>query len=228
MRWFHGSEAPHSDLQLTFRCRQVPRFTITQLLFWNAGNQAIRSADFAKASQFRIEFPGTLQLFDAKITAVSARETAVTLGEAIESPEASTRTIPIGFDYFDRGDGFILQLIHDGDSHRGIRFAGKLLGVASLGRSSPPLNTAPDFESVQREWEMMMPFFPWISMTFFLVLGCIGAWNIYYAVFDQFHWYRLVGALPIFFLVLPIALCVKRRPPKKLYDALTARPTSVA
>ena len=132
IRWYDGANVPHKDIQLTFRGKNIPRFTITHLAFWNAGNQTIRESDFAPASPLSLEIPEEVEVFDIRITAVTAQEIRASLDspEAIEAGEM--KNIPVHFDYLDGNDGFSIQLIHDAMSVSGIKFIGKLPGVAEF------------------------------------------------------------------------------------------------
>ena len=221
MRWFDGSENPHSDLQLIFRGHPVRRFTITQLVFWNAGNEPIRPFDFAKASQLRLEMPSEFDLFDARITVLTAPETALTLGEPVVDSSSGKRVIPIYFDYVDGGDGFVAQIVHDGTSHRDIEVAGKLTGVQSFHKASLPYSLT-SFRSLESRIEPALPLIQFVFAPMIMFsLGLVGAWSSC-SYLSRIHWYQVPIAILTLFLLTPFIIFGGDRLPKKLRDAISA------
>lgn len=226
IRWYDGANVPHKDVQLTFRGRTIPRFTITHLLFWNAGNQFIRESDFAPASQLSLEIPEGVEVFDIRLTAVTANAIRVYLEteEAIEAGER--RSIPVHFDYLDGDDGFSVQLIHDAKSSAGFRFSGKLPGVSEFKSTTSysrerglisPLGYGPSLQYNSPMFRFL--FTPLLS----LGLGGIGIWSIYWAIFREFHWYQVFGWLMVFYLFMPFIVFLEINPPKALAEAVIER-----
>src|SRR5450759_848076 len=112
IKWLDVESFPHDEIKLTFRGKEIPRFTITHLAFWNSGNQTIRSSDFASASPLRLSIPPATEVFNIQISASTVPE----IRASIDSPSSfitdSVKEIPVGFDYLDSGDGFSIQVIH--------------------------------------------------------------------------------------------------------------------
>lgn len=224
--WYDGANVPHKDVSLTFRGRVIPRFTITHLAFWNAGNQTIRESDFAPASPLGLEIPEGAEVFDIRISAVTAHEIRASLesSDAIEAGEK--RKIPVHFDYLDADDGFSVQLIHDADSTSGFKFSGKLPGVSEFKSSTSysrerglisPLGYGPPFQPTS-------PMFKWVLTPLLsLGLGGLGIWSIYWAAFREFHWYQVLGGFMIVYLFIPFFVFSEATPPKALADAASDR-----
>lgn len=226
IRWYDGANVPHKDIKLTFRGKTIPRFTITHLAFWNAGNQTIRERDFAPASPLGLEIPEGVEVFDVRITAVTAEE----IRASLDSPEAieagDKKKIPVHFDYLDGNDGFSVQLIHDANSASGIKFSGKLPGVSGFKSSASysgnhgllsPLGYGPPFRYTP-------PLIKWIFVPLIsLGLGGVGIWSIYWAFFKEFHWYQILGGLMASYLFMPFILLSELNPPKALAEATSER-----
>jgi hypothetical protein len=223
IRWYDGAVVPHDDIKLTFRGKIIDRFVITHLAFWNAGNQPIREADFARASPLRIVLPDDTEVFDLRITAITAQE----IQAGLESPSAiepgTKKEIPVRFDYLDRGDGFVIQVVHNSKSDKGIEVRGKLPGVSrfysgasySLDELFFPRNARASKITTMPIWARRA-----MLALAFLSLGGLGLWSIYWALFREFHWYQIFGAIFVIYLVLPFALLSEEVPPKALADAL--------
>lgn len=226
IRWYDGANVPHEDINLTFRGKTIPRFTITHLAFWNAGNQTIRERDFAPASPLSLEIPEGVEVFDIRITAVTAEEIRASLEteEALKAGEK--RNIPVHFDYLDGDDGFSLQLIHDAESTSEFKFSGKLPGVSGFKSSASysrerglisPLGYGPSFQ-------FNSPMFKWVFTPLVsLGLGGVGMWSIYSAVFKEFHWYQIFGGFMIVYLFMPFIVFSELNPPKALAEASSER-----
>lgn len=222
IRWYDGANVPHKDIKLTFRGKDIARFTITHLAFWNAGNQTIRESDFAPASPLRLIIPDDVEAFDIRITAATAPE----IRASLDSPEAieagANKEIPVHFDYLDAEDGFSIQVIHDAKSPSGIRFDGKLPGVSKFRSSSSssrnagllsPLGYRPAIRhaSTMERW-VAIPLFS-------LGLSGVGIWSIYWAFFKEFHWYQVPGALMVIYLFMPLLFLSEVNPPKALAES---------
>ena len=226
IRWYDGADVPHKDIKLTFRGKNISRFTITHLAFWNSGNQTIRESDFAPASPLRLVIPKDVEVFDIRVTAVTAPEICASL----DSPEVivagEKKEIPVHFDYLDGEDGFSIQVIHDSRSVSGIKFVGKLPGVSSFRSSTSykknrgllsPLGYRPAIPHTSGVEK-------WVAMPMlFMGLGGIGIWSIYWALFKEFHWYQVPGAFMVIYLLIPFFLLSEVNPPKGLATASSER-----
>lgn len=218
IRWYDGANVPHKDIKLTFREKSIPRFTITHLAFWNAGNQTIRESDFAPASPLCLEIPEGIEVFDIRTTAVTAEEIRVSLDSTVAFEAGEKKNIPVHFDYLDGEDGFSIQLIHDGKSASDIKFVGKLPGVAKFKSGV----------SYSGNWGLLTPmgYRPpirhesWaLFLTMALGFGGIGIWSIYWALFIEFHWYQILGGMLTIYLILPFLVHSEVNPPKALAEA---------
>jgi hypothetical protein len=224
LRWYDGSNIPHNDIRLTFRGKEISRFTITHLVFWNAGNQAIRESDFAPASRLRLTLPEDAEIFDIRIIAVTASEIRASL-DSPETIEAGIeKVIPVHFDYLDGNDGFCIQVIHNSKSTEGIEFAGKLPGVPKFRSSTSFLQKSIISQMVSdiQRIPSLPPLAKRITITLaFFSLGSVGLWSLYSAFFEEFHWYQVFGAFMTIYLFLPFLLFSEIYPPMILTDAFS-------
>jgi hypothetical protein len=228
IRWFDGSDTPHSDLKMYFRDQQIQRFTITHLAFWNAGNQTIRKGDFATASPLRLHIPSELTLLDIRVTARTTSENSVLVIPPAVLPSHPASDIHIDFDFFDANDGFAVQLVHDGESTKDITLLGKLPGAPSIEQVGPGGDVSRSFARVRSSFfrGSSRPFLrtPWFIKYVFmpisgLSLGSIGFVSLYYMIWREFHWYQPFGLIFLVYLLLPFAM-FEREPPFALIEGI--------
>lgn len=224
LRWYDGTNIPHNDISLTFRGKEISRFTITHLVFWNAGNQAIRESDFAPASPLRLVLPEEAEIFDIRIIAVTASEIRASLDSPETIEAGAEKAIPVHFDYLDGNDGFCIQVIHDSKSAEGIEFAGKLLGVSKF-LSSTSFSQKSFISQIVSDLQRIpspSPLAKWITIAFACFsLGSVGVWSLYSALFSEFHWYQVLGAFMTIYLFVPFLLFSEINPPRVLTDAFS-------
>jgi len=225
LRWYDGKQAPHSDIRLMFRGKEISRFTITQLAFWNAGNQTVREADFVPASPLRLVISEDIEVFDIRITRVTTPEIRASLDTREPLNAGMKKEIPVHFDYLDKDDGFSIQAIHDGSTDEKISFVGKLPGVSKFRLGTTSFSKEPTLISRSGRGQLI-PYTPplvrWLIVPLaFFGLGGLGLWSLYWAIFKEFHWYQIFGAMFVVYLVLPFIVFGEANPPKALCDAPT-------
>jgi len=224
LRWYDGANIPHNDIRLTFQGKELSRFTITHLVFWNAGNQAIRESDFAPASPLRLVLPEETEIFDIRIIAVTASEIRASLDYPETIDAGAEKVIPVHFDYLDGNDGFCIQVIHDSKSAERIEFAGKLPGVSKF-RSCTSFSQKSFISQIVSDVQRMSfpsPLIKWITIALaFFCLGGVGIWSLYSAFFSEFHWYQVFGAFMTIYLFVPFLLFSEINPPSVLTDAFS-------
>ena len=223
IHWYDGKSVPHDDIKMTFRGENITRFTISHIAFWNAGNQTIRISDFASASPLRLKIPKEIDLYDVRLTGTTTNE----IGAQISLPDpdilkaGKEKEIPVIFDYLDENDGFLIQIIHNGNSDNSIEFAGKLPGVYEFKRSSSSsinhsfLLGPEDNKPIS----YTPPFIKWLIILTCFGLGGLGAWSIYCAIFKEFHWYQIISGIFIVYIFIPFIFLGEISVPKALCDA---------
>lgn len=202
IRWYDGNQVPHADVRLTFQGRVIPRFSITHMAFWNAGNQTIRKSDFVSASPLRLKIPPNTEVFDIRVLSSTAPEIGASIASPVSFPPGAFSEIPVHFEYLDPDDGFSIQIIHDAASPDEFEFVGKLPGVREFRSTARSQQTLQPYGAV-----LLHPHNP-TSLKFFLAsisiaLGSIGVWSIYSAIFEEFHWYQLLGGAMVIYFGLP-------------------------
>jgi len=118
------------SLEMSYRGKKIETATVTRVLFWNAGRETIHGTDMAEADPLTIRTKKGCEILDARVTQMKkpANQFTVVLGQDSE--------VRIGFDYIDRNEGAVIQLIHTGRSSDDIQVLGTIKGVGTLARRS--------------------------------------------------------------------------------------------
>lgn len=219
IRWFDGEDVPHQELTLSFRGKPISRFTISHLVFWNAGTEMFRSSDFAPTSPLRIRIPGGVEVFDVRISGVTARETGVTVQGPSSLPANGPNEVPITFHYLDPNDGFAVQIIHNGSVDQYPKFIGKLPGVNAFKKIDLSQGTRSERS---RQRATAMAFSPVMDRVVFPIfvfsIASLGPLSIYWTFSEGFHWYYVFLYVCTAFIVLPFAYWAEPRIPKDLLE----------
>lgn len=132
------------DLRITYKGGAVPRLALTKLVFWNAGTETISAADVPAASPFVISTQGECRFLNFKLDFVKKPGNDVSL-----SIDDSMENVIVDFDYFDKNDGFVVELLHTGESDSDIKIDVTFKGSHALvHRSAAPFLSLP--KSIRR------------------------------------------------------------------------------
>jgi hypothetical protein len=122
-----------SDLEVTFRGIAIPRLTRTRLALWNTGWSVVRGEDIAAVDPLRISFDDG-DVLDARLIAMSRAATAVDL-------DTHDNACFVTLDFFDRGDGAVLELLHTAGPFELPRVDGTVRGVPGGAQNYGTLTT---------------------------------------------------------------------------------------
>ena len=124
-------QALPGEIEIRYRGALLDRLTKTDLVLWNAGRLLLRGQDVVAEDPVRFCFEGQGTILSASI----AKTTRTT--NAIQLAQTDDKTITIGFDYLDPGDGVVIEVLHTflkaGPRHLGT-IRGVPQGLMDLGR----------------------------------------------------------------------------------------------
>lgn len=100
-----------ADLEVTYRQDPITRLSITWVVFWNAGREAILTQDVARLNPLRIEVAEseTVRLLDAVLMASSRPGCGFSIPAGGNSNARFIR-----FEFVNRGDWCLVQVVHTG------------------------------------------------------------------------------------------------------------------
>jgi len=119
-----GFSSRFQNLQVLFKGKQVENLTISKVMFWNDGAETIKNDDIETVNRIRISTTKEVSLLDAKILATNnhSSQFEVNLDE-------ENNCVYLEFDYLDKKQGAVVQVIHTGSSSQDLEVIGDIKGV---------------------------------------------------------------------------------------------------
>jgi hypothetical protein len=113
-----------SDLVITYKNQTVNNLTITKLAFWNDGHDTINKIDIAEGDPLRI-----CAIEDSKILSAEVIYSRNSANRFCISNIEDDNLVRLSFDYLDKDEGGIIQIIHNGKSSEDIEVKGTIKGA---------------------------------------------------------------------------------------------------
>lgn len=115
------------SLEMSFAGKPIRNLTVTRVAFWNAGSETINVQDVAKTDPLRIQVENGYEILDARVVYVKnkANRFSVVQGEG-------SSNITVDFEYLDKDEGAVIQVLHTGMSNKDVDMLGTLKGVRRL------------------------------------------------------------------------------------------------
>ncbi len=111
----------------------VPNLTITKILFWNHGAETIDSSDVSVNDPLRIETTADSAMLDVRILASNLTTAGLSF------TRSGDRIAKVEFEFFDKGQGFVAEVIHTGDGPAAAWMAGTIKGAGHPVLRRPPV-----------------------------------------------------------------------------------------
>lgn len=112
-------------LDLKFDGKSIDNLTITTIVIWNSQNSEIRIEDIVTDYELTVFSKGDTEILDAKIIFESEPANKFSI------IETTLQKVRFGFEYVDKKDGLVAQIIHTGKS-RDINVDVKIKGGESI------------------------------------------------------------------------------------------------
>ena len=112
-------------LTLTFDGKEIDNLTVTTFAIWNAQGIEIRREDIASECKLKIESIGKADILDAEIILENEKTNKFSI------VSLDNKKIVFDFEYIDKKEGVVVQVIHTGDK-KDLKVNCKIKGGASL------------------------------------------------------------------------------------------------
>jgi hypothetical protein len=166
-----GSASGLDQLEIFVKGVLQERVTVSKVAFWNAGGETIRSADIVTKAPIEIALKAGANLLSSSVIYVTEPSIEVTTDAvkvlpAKEDDPGETR-LPISFNYLERGQGFVVQIAHNGEALHPVRVTGKIMGALDIERIPSPVNRRRrSAERIERNRAL----FPVVAVSFCVLL----------------------------------------------------------
>lgn len=97
-------------LQIRYDGQDIADLSCTKFYIWNSGNTVLNTSDIVSSRPICIKNTGSAVILNAEIVRVSDETNSFVIKSANE------QSVEISFDYVDHGEGFVMQILHSGDS----------------------------------------------------------------------------------------------------------------
>ena len=114
------------SLEMLYDGKPIKNLTVTKIAFWNAGRDTINREDIPTTEPLIIRINEECKILDAKIHSI--KNLANQLSISTSEDQLSSN---INFEYLDRGDGGVFQLIHTDINDENIEVHGLIKGAGS-------------------------------------------------------------------------------------------------
>lgn len=109
------------DVTVQFRGETVPRITLSEIAFWNAGYATLRGADIAERDPIRATLGPSSKILRLDIVAVTRDVCGISVTD-------QGHELQFSFDFLDPGDGARLEVLHT-DTCRHLDLEGTIRGA---------------------------------------------------------------------------------------------------
>ena len=119
-----GSVTRIKSLEMLYGGQKIENLTATRIALWNAGRETIQGSDIARADPLRITSEA-----DMKILSAEVMEQKNPANQFSVSVSGDQNCAELSFDYLDKNEGAVLQLLHSGTRWSKIEVQGRIKGA---------------------------------------------------------------------------------------------------
>jgi hypothetical protein len=120
-----GFKAKNVPLEILYSGQKVENVTVSKVVFWNAGDDTLDQSDIASTDPVRIQVTEGCKVLDAKRIYTKNKSNKIEIERQGESG------VLVKFEFIDKGEGAVIQLIHTGTSSNDVCVCGTIKGVGA-------------------------------------------------------------------------------------------------
>lgn len=213
---FKDFESIIGNVKVTCDDKSISTLTITSILMWCDGKETIYDKDIATQMPLIVKAKDGKEILEAKIVSCNNQANNITL-EKFEN-----NSYKINFEYLDNKDGFIIQVVHTGNSSKDIILNGKIKGMKGNIEKKYPKNNKILKKFFKNKLISSPKMFPYFLFVISLVVMICYIYLLIFKIKEleaagmELHFIFLAYML-MFILSIRILL-KKRRIPKEFQD----------
>ncbi len=117
-----------SGLEVKYKGIDVSNLSVSSIVFWNAGSNTIRGEDIPQKTPFEITTNNGAVIYNVENRFVKRDSNAI----EFTLSKGDSKKVDIKFDFLDRNDGFILDVVHSGASAKALNLEATFIGSEPL------------------------------------------------------------------------------------------------
>jgi cell division protein FtsW (lipid II flippase) len=114
-------------LEVSYAGQTIKNLTVSKIVFWNAGRETIDKDDIVAADPITISTKGDYKILDQKIISINNETNKF----SVKKSDGHSK-VELEFEYVDKNDGAVIQIIHTGYSSKNIEIHGRIKGAGKL------------------------------------------------------------------------------------------------
>lgn len=160
VRDFASRVAP---LEIRYSGQKVENVTVTTVAFWNGGNETMNGSDVATTDPISFRVKNDFRILEAIVVSMQDASNKIDLTRSRDE-----RSVRLDFEYLDRNQVAVLQVIHTGKSSNDITISGTVKGAGKPERALASRNEVILFSRPQ-----VIAFFGFLAIAevFFIATG---------------------------------------------------------
>lgn len=197
---FQDISNKQDGLEVSYRGKLTENVTRTTIILWNSGNTTIKSDDIAKSNVLKIVAKKGVAILDCRVIQTNEPTNQFNIEEPVFNPKNFkwsgesnddfnndfTDSRYIKFDFIDRNEGCVIQIIHNGKSLQDISIQGKIQG-GKIKKN----------KLIVQEPGIRVVLFSFLSVTISLTVFAILEFNSDLAAIILLIWIVLLFVLPM-------------------------------
>lgn len=162
-----------AGLDIQYMGDKVRDLSVSKVAFWNRGALTIDAGDLVDGDPLRLEANGKGRILSTKLISTNNKACQLLLSASLEKDRAFMK-----FEYLDRDQGFVLQVIHEGTSSNDLDLKGAIKGVTRIRKTD--LNVFINKTKTERRKQLLGQFAGLIALWVVFPSGCFYmAWDFY-------------------------------------------------
>ena len=118
-----------NKIKITYDNIEIPNVSITSLVFWNRGKDAIRKTDIPSKNPLKVHISSQYKILDAYIQKQSSPDNNFVLKK-----NRNDNSVEISFEYIEHNQGGVIKIVHDAPDSKAIKVTGKVISGDQLQR----------------------------------------------------------------------------------------------
>jgi hypothetical protein len=153
VNWISGSTSTLKNLSISYLDRKVESLTVSKILFYNRGSETIHRQDIETIDRLNITST-KYEILSADV--LQANNPSNKFQIDYDEPK---NYIFFEFDYLDKNQGAIIEIIHTGLSSEDLNISGDIKGVQRLTQVNPEQLIAKSAPAFETKWVVVTALF---------------------------------------------------------------------